>query len=99
LSKLEIPIISRFPRGRPPRKLYELGGPTTYSFKELMEIIRRETGRKRVLVPLPFRLALFKSFFLQMMPRPTVDADTLSAEGRHFKTPGVEPWIVSSRAL
>jgi hypothetical protein len=56
-----------------------------------MQIVCRETGRRRVLVPLPFGLALSKFFFLQMMPRPTVDADILSAEGRHFKTPGVEP--------
>jgi NADH dehydrogenase len=33
---------------------YELGGPTVYSFKSLMELILRETGRHRVLVPLPW---------------------------------------------
>ncbi|MGR4862952.1 complex I NDUFA9 subunit family protein [Caulobacter sp. LARHSG274] len=33
---------------------YELGGPTVYSFKDLMELILRETGRRRVLVPLPW---------------------------------------------
>ena len=54
---------------------YELGGPTVYSFKELMQIVCRETGRKRLLVPLPFGLALFKSFFLQMMPKPLLTPD------------------------
>jgi NADH dehydrogenase len=33
---------------------YELGGPTVYSFKSLLEMILRETGRRRVLVPLPW---------------------------------------------
>ena len=56
-------------------KTYELGGPMTYSFKALMEIVCRETGRKRLLLPLPFGLALFKSFFLQMMPKPLLTPD------------------------
>jgi NADH dehydrogenase len=33
---------------------YELGGPAVYSFKELLEFILRETGRNRVLAPIPF---------------------------------------------
>ena len=33
---------------------YELGGPAVYSFKALMELILRETGRNRVLAPIPF---------------------------------------------
>jgi NADH dehydrogenase len=35
----------------------ELGGPGVFTFRELMEIIVRETGRKRFLVPLPFPVA------------------------------------------
>lgn len=38
-------------------KTYELGGPQVYSFRELMEIMLKETGRRRLLVPLPFPLA------------------------------------------
>ena len=56
-------------------KTYELGGPMTYSFKELMQIVLRETGRRRALVPVPFGIALFKSFFLQMMPSPLLTPD------------------------
>lgn len=37
--------------------IYELGGPSTYSFKALMEIIGRETHRSRLLLPLPFLAA------------------------------------------
>jgi NADH dehydrogenase len=38
-------------------RLYELGGPTIYTFRELMELILREIGRRRLLVPLPLPLA------------------------------------------
>jgi NADH dehydrogenase len=33
---------------------YELGGPTVYSFKQLLEMILLETGRNRILAPLPW---------------------------------------------
>ena len=46
-------------------KTYELGGPTVYSFKELMRIVLHETGRRRLLVPVPFFAASIKAFFLQ----------------------------------
>lgn len=47
-------------------RTYEIGGPTVYSFKQLMQIVLHETGRKRLLVPLPFFVASIKAFFLQM---------------------------------
>jgi NADH dehydrogenase len=56
-------------------RTYELGGPTSYSFKELLELILRETGRSRLLVPLPFGLAMFKAAFLQMLPNPLLTMD------------------------
>jgi uncharacterized protein YbjT (DUF2867 family) len=56
-------------------KTYELGGPATYSFKQLLQIILQVTGRRRALVPLPFGLALFKSYFLQMAPNPLLTPD------------------------
>ena len=40
-----------------PGRLYELGGPGVYSFKDLMQLVLRETGRKALLVPVPFALA------------------------------------------
>ena len=47
-------------------KTYELGGPKTCSFKDLMQIMLREIGRKRLLVPVPFFAARIKAFFLQI---------------------------------
>jgi hypothetical protein len=35
-------------------RTYELGGPTIYTFREILELVMRETGRRRALAPLPF---------------------------------------------
>jgi len=35
-------------------RTYELGGPSVYSFRDLLQFILRETGRSRVLVPVPW---------------------------------------------
>jgi NADH dehydrogenase len=35
-------------------RVYELGGPTVYSFRDLLAFILRETGRSRLLVPVPW---------------------------------------------
>jgi uncharacterized protein YbjT (DUF2867 family) len=38
-------------------RTYELGGPEVYSFRQLMELVLRETRRQRILLPLPWPLA------------------------------------------
>ena len=35
-------------------RTFELGGPDVWSFKDILEYILRETGRQRLLAPLPF---------------------------------------------
>ena len=56
-------------------QIYELGGPENYSFKELMEILLSEIKKKRFLMPIPFGIAKFQSYFLQMMPNPLLTPD------------------------
>jgi NADH dehydrogenase len=56
-------------------RTFELGGPSVYSFKELLQLILRETGRKRALIPLPFGLASFQAIFLQLLPNPLLTTD------------------------
>ena len=56
-------------------KTYELGGPMTYSFRDLMQIVLKEIGRKRLLVSVPFALASVKAMFLQMAPNPLLTPD------------------------
>jgi NADH dehydrogenase len=38
-------------------RTYELGGPAVYSFKELLQFIMKTTGRRRLLLPIPFLAA------------------------------------------
>ncbi len=56
-------------------KIYELGGPANYSFKELMEILLTEIKKKRLLVPISFNLAKLQSYFLQILPKPLLTPD------------------------
>jgi len=56
-------------------KIFELGGPENYSFKELMEILLTEIKKKRFLISIPFSLAKFQSYFLQMLPNPILTPD------------------------
>jgi NADH dehydrogenase len=54
---------------------YELGGPTVYSFRQLMQLILSETDRSRILLPVPFGIAAIKAFFLQFLPNPPLTPD------------------------
>lgn len=72
---------SRDPEGR----VYELGGPRIYSFKELLDMMFSVTGLRRPLVPVPFAVASFKAMFLQLMPCPLLTVDQV----RSLKTDNV----------
>ncbi len=54
---------------------YELGGPRSYSFKEILELLLDEIGRTRLIVPLPFWIARIHAFFLELMPVPPLTRD------------------------
>ena len=54
---------------------FELGGPSSYSFKEIMEIVLAETGRRRLLGPVPLGLASFYAWFLEKLPVPLLTRD------------------------
>ncbi len=56
-------------------KIYELGGPNIFSFKNLMEIMLRHTGQKRILAPVPFFAAQLISRFTQFLPNPPLTPD------------------------
>ncbi|MBV9571945.1 MAG: complex I NDUFA9 subunit family protein [Alphaproteobacteria bacterium] len=59
-------------------KTYELGGPAVYSFREILEIVLREAGRRRLLLPIPFSVAKFQAFFLQYLPGKLLTPDQVS---------------------
>src|SRR6185437_11445241 len=54
---------------------YELGGPTVYTFRELMQLVLWATNRRRLLLPLPFQLAMMQAAVLQWLPSPLLTMD------------------------
>lgn len=68
---------------------YELGGPTIYSFKELLTYILKVTGRRRLLLSLPFGLASLQAKLLQFLPQPPLTPDQVEMLKRdNVTTPG-----------
>ncbi len=54
---------------------YELGGPRVIAFREVMELVMAETGRRRMLLPVPFAAAEFAALFLERLPVPPLTRD------------------------
>lgn len=97
-------IVRAVETGAADGKVVELGGPETYTFRQLMELTLREIGRRRLLLPLPSALAKLMAFLLEKLPGAplTVDQVTLLGadnvvseearkEGRTLEGLGVAP--------
>lgn len=56
-------------------RIYELAGPRVYTFRQLMELLLAEIGRRRLLVPIPWRLAEILGRVLQLLPKPPLTRD------------------------
>jgi uncharacterized protein YbjT (DUF2867 family) len=56
-------------------RTYELGGPKIYTFKELMQLVLAETHRRRLLLPIPFSIAMLQASVLGLLPRPMLTRD------------------------
>ncbi len=56
-------------------KTYELGGPHIYTFRQLLELVLAETGRRRLLLPVPFFAAKMQAAILQLLPNPLITVD------------------------
>lgn len=54
---------------------YELGGPRVYSFRELMELTLKQTGRKKRLVSLSWGMAAFEAKLFSLLPKPPLTPD------------------------
>lgn len=57
------------------RVTYELGGPSIYTFKELIVYVLKTIHRKRILLPIPFGVAKGIGFFAQFLPTPLLTSD------------------------
>jgi len=88
---------------------YELGGPEVKTFRELMEFVLATTGRRRLLLPLPFPLATFQATFLQFLPKPPLTPDQVKLlrvdnvvspeaerERRTLPALGIEPTTIAA---
>jgi uncharacterized protein YbjT (DUF2867 family) len=88
-------------------KTYELGGPETMSFRQVLEYVLKVTGRKRLLLPLPFPVARIMGGIMGLLPAPLLTADQVEllkadnvvsdaakAEGRTLEGLGIEPETV-----
>ncbi|MFW5680978.1 MAG: complex I NDUFA9 subunit family protein [Pseudomonadota bacterium] len=58
-------------------KTYELGGPDIYSFKELLEYLLKELRKRRLLLPLPSKLARVQARFMEYLPKPPLTRDQI----------------------
>jgi uncharacterized protein YbjT (DUF2867 family) len=56
-------------------RTYELGGPKTYTFRELLELLMREIRRKRWFIDLPFGVAELQAKLMSILPNPPLTPD------------------------
>ena len=56
-------------------RTYELGGPRSYTMRELLELLLAEIRRKRLLVDLPFGLAELQARLMSILPNPPLTPD------------------------
>ena len=62
-------------RGEADGKTYELGGPETLSFRQLMQFTLDTIGRKRALLTLPWGVAKLQAAVMGLLPKPLLTSD------------------------
>jgi len=86
-------------------KVYELGGPQVFTFRQLMELLLQEIARKRCLVNVPSGMASFQARFLELLPKPPLTRDqvlmlqqdnVVGADAAGFKQLGIEPQAIEA---
>lgn len=63
-------------------KTYQLGGPDIIDFKDIYALIFKATGRAQRLITIPFRIAKYYAWFMEIFPHPSFTHDQLNG----FKT-------------
>lgn len=59
-------------------KVYELGGPHIYRYRALVELVLKETGRSRIIVPVPFFAWETLARLLMLLPNPPLTTDVVT---------------------
>lgn len=60
-------------------KIYELGGPEILSFRQIFDMLFQQTGRKKMLVSLPWGVARLQGSLMSIMPHPLLTADQVES--------------------
>jgi NADH dehydrogenase len=58
-------------------RIFELGGPRIWTFRELLAWILKETNRRRLLLPIPAALASLQASLLEKLPGKLLTRDQL----------------------
>jgi len=58
-------------------KIIECVGPETITFKEIIEKLLKSIGKKRLIIPLPLKLAEISASLFEIMPNPLLTRDQL----------------------
>jgi NADH dehydrogenase len=59
-------------------KTYELGGPRSYSYKELIELVLVQTRKRRPLLPVPFFVWDLLAAIASVLPAPPLTRDQVT---------------------
>lgn len=75
-------------------RTYELGGPRAYSFKDLLDYIRKQAGVPgRWLLPLPFPIATIQAAFMELLPGKPLTRDQVRLLRRDNVVTGTLPGL------
>lgn len=70
-------VIAALNRADAAGRTYELGGPRVYSFRDLLQYILTVTGRRRLLLPLPWSVGRMQARVFELLPNPPLTRDQL----------------------
>lgn len=59
-------------------RTYELGGPQTYTYRALVQLVRDRTGRKTLLVPMPYPVWDALALLISWLPQAPVSRDQVT---------------------
>ncbi len=75
-------VLAAAEREDAPGKTYELAGPRSLTFRELLRYVLEVTGRRRPLVDIPMGLARLQARLGEFLPNPPLTRDQLLMLGR-----------------
>jgi uncharacterized protein YbjT (DUF2867 family) len=76
-------------------RVYELGGPKTWTFREILAYILKETRRRRLIVAVPPGLARIQARLLERLPGKLLTTDQLEMLGQDNVVSGTVPGLAA----